>query len=54
MNRGTSPVTIAKGERIAQAVFQKYLTVDGDTAGEGALRRGGWGSTGRTSAGELF
>ena len=46
-NRGTEPVTIAAGERIAQAVFHKYLTVDGDTAGEGAERQGGWGSTGR-------
>jgi len=46
-NRGTAPVNIAKGERIAQAVFQKYLTVDGDNAGEGAKRQGGWGSTGR-------
>lgn len=36
-------VQIKKGEAIAQAIFQKYLTVDGDNAmGE---RTGGFGST---------
>ncbi len=34
---------IKKGDRIAQVIFQKFLTVDGDMA-EGA-RRGGMGST---------
>ena len=28
-------------------IFMKYLTVDGDVAGEGEVRRGGFGSTGR-------
>ena len=36
-------VIIKKGERIAQAVFQKFLTIDNDTA-EGD-RLGGFGST---------
>ncbi len=36
-------ITVKKGDRIAQVIFQKYLTVDGDDAdGE---RRGGFGST---------
>lgn len=36
-------ITVKKGDRIAQVIFQKYLMVDGDDAdGE---RRGGFGST---------
>lgn len=36
-------LVVKKGERIAQVVFQKFLTVDGDDAsGE---RKGGFGST---------
>ena len=31
---------------IAQGIFYRYLTVDGDTAGFGAERQGGLGSTG--------
>ena len=46
-NRGTQPVTIESGERIAQGIFLKYLTADGDAAGEGETRKGGFGSTGR-------
>ena len=46
-NRGTHPVVIEAGERIAQGIFQKYLTVDGDMAGDGAARQGGFGSTGK-------
>lgn len=38
------PVEIKKGERIGQAIFQRYLTVDDDNA-EGE-RKGGFGSTG--------
>ncbi len=38
-------VTIKKGEKIGQGVFQKYLKADGDSA-EGE-RLGGYGSTGR-------
>ena len=36
-------VVIKKGEAVAQAIFQKYLTVDDDNA-EG-MRTGGFGST---------
>lgn len=46
-NLSTQPVAIAAGERIAQGMFLPYLTVDGDAAGEGAERTGGFGSTGR-------
>ena len=37
---------IKTGMRIAQGIFQKYLTVDGDTIGVGEERRGRFGSTG--------
>ena len=37
---------IKRGMRIAQGLFQKYLTVDGDTIGVGKVRRGRFGSTG--------
>ena len=46
INLGDSPVQIAKGTRIAQGIFYRYLTVDGDTAGAGDVRSGGLGSTG--------
>ena len=36
---------IEKGMRIAQGIFRKYLTVDGDRIGMGAVRLGGFGST---------
>jgi len=43
-NTGQSPVRIQVGERIAQAIFTRFLTTDDDTAsGE---RKGGLGSTG--------
>ncbi|EGK60685.1 deoxyuridine 5'-triphosphate nucleotidohydrolase [Centipeda periodontii DSM 2778] len=45
-NYGKKPVCIAVGERIAQGIFTHYLTVDGDTAGRGGKRTGGFGSTG--------
>ncbi len=45
-NRGKEPVVLAAGERLAQGVFMKYLTVDGDEAGAGKDRKGGFGSTG--------
>lgn len=42
-NFSNEDIIIKKGERIAQAVFQKFLTIDGDNAtGE---RLGGFGST---------
>ena len=40
-------MTIEGGERIAQGIFMKYLAVDGDEAGAGEVRKGGFGSTGR-------
>ena len=45
-NYGRTPVCITAGERIAQGIFTHYLTVDGDTAGQGRTRAGGFGSTG--------
>ena len=44
-NGSTKPVALTKSERIAQGLFLPYLTVDGDAAGEGAARTGGFGST---------
>ena len=46
INHGTRPVEIAKGTRIAQGIFYRYLTADGDTVGIGNTRSGGIGSTG--------
>lgn len=37
---------IKKGMRIAQGIFQKYLPIDGDKIGVGAVRSGRFGSTG--------
>ena len=37
---------IKKGMRVAQGIFQKYLTVDGDEIGIGEKRFGRFGSTG--------
>ena len=45
-NYGKEPVHIAAGERIAQGIFTRYLTADGDMAGFGRARSGGFGSTG--------
>ena len=43
-NYGDHPVTVSKGDRIAQGVFMKYLTVDED---QNTIKRlGGFGSTG--------
>ena len=46
LNLGEQDFEIKKGMRVAQGVFQKYLTVDGDEAGIGNKRQGGFGSTG--------
>ncbi|ABB14538.1 MULTISPECIES: dUTP diphosphatase [Carboxydothermus] len=44
-NPGKEPVTIRKGERIAQGIFTRYLKADDDEAlGQ---RTGGFGSTGQ-------
>lgn len=45
-NHGDAAVTVKKGTRVAQGIFYRYLTADGDTAGSGADRNGGFGSTG--------
>ncbi len=37
---------IKKGMRVAQGVFQKYLPIEGDEIGVGAIRAGRFGSTG--------
>lgn len=42
-NVGHGAVRLAKGERIAQAIFQGYLTTDDDAPGP--ARTGGFGST---------
>ena len=46
INHGTASVVVEKGMRLAQGIFYKYLTIDGDAAGEGKERQGGMGSTG--------
>lgn len=46
INHGEKTVEIARGMRIAQGIFYRYLTADGDKAGCGPKRRGGFGSTG--------
>lgn len=43
-NTKDEPYTIHKGERIAQGIFMKYLTIDDDAAS--GMRMGGIGSTG--------
>lgn len=45
INVSKEPVIIQKGERIGQAVFQKFLLADDDLAGED--RVSGFGSTGK-------
>ncbi len=45
LNFSQEPVTIEKGERIAQGIFQKFFLTDDDQA-EG-LRTGGFGSSGQ-------
>jgi len=45
-NLGQRPVTIARGERIAQGIFLNYMTTADDQPG--GARVGGIGSTGRS------
>lgn len=48
-NGGTEPVTIARGDRIAQLVFARYETpelIDATALDESARGAGGFGSTG--------
>lgn len=44
-NTGDQPAAIKKGERIAQAVFAKYLLAGDDDGQPKQQRRGGFGST---------
>ena len=46
INHGEKAVKITRGMRVAQGIFYRYLLVDGDRAGCGAGRGGGFGSTG--------
>ncbi len=46
VNHSDVPVVVTKGMRVAQGIFYHYLTADGDAAGAGAQRCGGFGSTG--------
>ncbi len=43
-NFGTETVTLEAGTRIAQGIFERYLTIDADVAQ--GRRNGGFGSTG--------
>lgn len=45
VNRGDKDMHVSKGEAFAQAIFKKYLLVDGDNLDEGEERQGGIGST---------
>lgn len=45
-NFGTEAITLKKGERIAQGIFTKYLTIDGEDEVT-TTRNGGFGSTGK-------
>ena len=47
LNMGDNPVTLPKGERVAQGIFYNYLTADGDEKVSKAVRGGGFGSTGK-------
>lgn len=44
-NLSNETVVIEKGDKLGQAIFQRYLITDDDNA-EG-IRNGGWGSTGK-------
>lgn len=46
INLGKLPFKIKKGDRIAQGIFQIYLTTDNETDVDGKIRQGGLGSTG--------
>lgn len=46
-NHGSENVAIAKGTRIAQGIFYKYLLADQDNYETAGTRKGGLGSTGK-------
>ena len=45
-NLGGDAFRVERGMRIAQGIFIKYLTAEGDAPGQGFVRSGGFGSTG--------
>ena len=45
MNEGEQAILLPKNERIAQGIFYKYLTIDGDVSQVKSVRGGGFGST---------
>ena len=45
-NNSSKPVIIEQGNRFCQGVIQQYFVVEGDEAGVGKSRNGGFGSTG--------
>ena len=45
LNTGSEPLTLPKGECVAQGIFYNYLVADGDADSEKAVRGGGFGST---------
>lgn len=47
VNKGDDIIKINSGERIAQGIFVKFLTVDGDSDDDLEERIGGYGSTGK-------
>ena len=47
LNMSENPITLPKGERVAQGIFYNYLTADGDEKVSKAVRGGGFGSTGK-------
>ena len=46
LNMGENAFHVERGMRIAQGIFTRYLLADGDAAGHGSARSGGFGSTG--------
>jgi dUTP pyrophosphatase len=44
-NMSTSPVTLKKGDRVAQGIFYKFLVTDDDESKSKNDRAGGFGST---------
>ena len=45
LNTGNEPLSLPKGECVAQGIFYNYLVADGDADSEKAVRGGGFGST---------
>ncbi len=46
-NYGTNPIFLKKGDKVAQGIFEKYLTTDDDNVGITNERIGGIGSSGK-------